>query len=66
MAFMTHPEHGAINVLSGEVEAHEKAGWNLSTHGEWLASKLDEPTTTNSAAVVSTEAPRRGRKQKAQ
>lgn len=38
--FMTHPIHGATNVGSGEVEAHEANGWKISTHEEWLAPKL--------------------------
>lgn len=35
MAFMTHPEHGATNTQ--DVEAHEKNGWKVSTHAEWMA-----------------------------
>ena len=54
MIFMTHPIHGATNVGSGEVEAHVKNGWKLSTHEEWLAPKLAEKPA--SAEVV--EVPR--------
>lgn len=41
MYFMTHPEHGAMNVYSPtEVEQHEKLGWTLSTTEAWLGDKL--------------------------
>lgn len=39
MIFMTHPEHGATNVLPSEVEAHKANGWKESTHAEWMARK---------------------------
>lgn len=49
MPFMTHPDHGATNVSSGEVEAHEAIGWKISTHAEWMAlkqGKYEQPAQT--------------------
>jgi hypothetical protein len=50
MTFMVHPEHGATNVSPAEVEAHEKNGWVVSTHEEWMALKspktpVEQPET---------------------
>lgn len=39
MPFMTHPEHGAINIPDAEVPAHEKLGWKLDTFERYLAEK---------------------------
>lgn len=54
MPFMTHPIHGATNVGSGEVEAHEVNGWKISTHEEWLAPKLKG--VTDAVALVQSAA----------
>jgi len=37
--FMTHPEHGATHVGSGEVAEHEKNGWKQDTYDNWMAPK---------------------------
>lgn len=57
--FMTHPEHGATNVGSGEVALLESLGWKVTTEAEWLGAKLKP------AEVVAEDQPRRGRPPKA-
>lgn len=37
--FMTHAEHGATHVGSGEVAEHEKNGWKQDTYENWIAKK---------------------------
>ena len=41
--FMTHKDHGATHVNSGEVEAHEKNGWKVDTYDNWMAPKRVKP-----------------------
>lgn len=45
MIFMIHPEHGAINVNEGDVEAHEKLGWIKSTREHWFFINGKGPKT---------------------
>lgn len=52
MPFMTHPIHGATNVGSGEVEAHEANGWKISTHEEWMAPKLKKDAPEERKTIV--------------
>lgn len=65
--FMTHAEHGATHVNSGEVEAHEKIGWKIDTYENWMKPKR-KPAVT--AEKESEDAPvirnKPGRKAKAQ
>lgn len=63
MPFMTHPIHGATNVGSGEVAAHEANGWKISTHEEWLAPKLKAKIAP--AEVAEVPRPKIGRPAKA-
>jgi hypothetical protein len=39
MIFMTHPLHGATNVLPSEVPEMQKSGWKISTHEAWMGAK---------------------------
>jgi hypothetical protein len=41
MIFMTHPEHGATNVLPHEVEAHKALGWSEDDPARVLAAKRE-------------------------
>ena len=69
MTFMVHPLHGATNISPSEVEAHEKNGWFVSTHEEWMAmngkvQKVEEPSLCDAAAKEPAPV-RRGRPPKA-
>lgn len=53
MTFMTHPEHGATNTQ--DVEAHEKNGWKVSTHEEWLGAKARKEVTAEETTSLQVE-----------
>ena len=63
MIFMTHKEHGATHVSSGEVEAHEKNGWKTDTYDNWMAKK--RPVKESEETVVSITRAKPGPKPKA-
>tara|TARA_R110000868_G_scaffold199448_2_gene446095 strand:+ start:6902 stop:7102 length:201 start_codon:yes stop_codon:yes gene_type:complete len=66
MIFMTHPQHGAMNVISqAESLAHQANGWVESTHEAWLGDKL-KPVEAAPVAEQVEQAPKKpGRKPKA-
>ena len=41
MIFMTHPEHGATNVLPHEVEAHKALGWSEDDPARLMSAKRE-------------------------
>lgn len=63
--FMTHAEHGATHVNSGEVEAHEKNGWKQDTYEKWMKPKR-QPTAEKEAEDAPAIRNKPGRKAKAQ
>lgn len=62
--FMTHAEHGATHVNSGDVEAHEKLGWKQNTYENWMKPKrCPEEKEAEDAPVIRNKP---GRKAKVQ
>ena len=65
MIFMTHPQHGAMNVYSSaESLAHQKNGWVESTPEKWLGDKFNPEDESPAGGKPAKNKP--GRKPKAE
>ncbi len=42
MAFLTHPNHGAMHAPESTVPDHQANGWVVSTPQEWVAHKTKQ------------------------